>query len=345
MVRLIASGRVLSSCVLASALWLSASFAQQAKAQDFYKGKTLNIVVGNSPGGGFDANGRLLSRHIARFIPGKPDVIVTNMPGASSQTAVQYLDTTAPKDGTAITIFNFGLIGESLLIPSRVKLDFRKYNWIGSIGMDIAVCYMWHAKGAKTLADVQKIPGGLVMGLTSVGTSNDVNQRIMSKIFGVKLKQVSGYPGSAELRLATERGELDGDCGAWGAMPVEWLQGNKVYPFLRTAPILPPDLPKEVPYAVDIAPTKMDADVIRFLIASVEVGRPFVASLSVPPERIRILRDAFNAAVKDPLFIADAEKLRLPVMPRSGEEALKVVESIYATSPEVIEAARKLAAD
>ena len=323
---------------------LVAGAAASAQAQDFYKGKTLNIIVGNSPGGGFDANGRLLSRHIARHIPGKPDVIVTNMPGASSQTAVLYLDNAAPKDGTAITIFNFGLIGESRLIPDKVRIDFRKYNWIGSIGMDIAVCYMWGAKGAKTLDEVRKLPQ-VVMGLTAVGTSNDVNQRIMSKIFGVKLKQVSGYAGSAELRLATERGELDGDCGAWGAVPVEWLQGAKIYPFLRNAAIKPPDLPDSVPYAADIAPTKMDADVIRFLISSVEVGRPFVASAAVPPERIKILRDAFAETMKDPAFLADADKLRLPVTPRVGEDALKVVEAIYAAPQDVVDAARKLTAE
>ena len=229
--------------------------ASGAWAQDFYRGKTINIIVGNTAGGGFDANGRLLSRHIAKHIPGKPDVIVTNMPGASSRTSVLYLDQNAPKDGTAMTIFNFGLIGESRLDPDKVKIDFRKYNWIGSIGMDIAVCYMWHTKGAKTLDEVRKLPQ-VVMGLTNVGTSNDVNQRIMSKIFGVNLKQVSGYPGSAELRLATERGELEGDCGAWGALPIEWIKDKKIYPFLRTAPIIPDDLPKDVPYAVDIAPTK-----------------------------------------------------------------------------------------
>ncbi len=329
-----------------SALACVAAFACAggAQAQDFYKGKTITVVVGNTPGGGFDANGRLLARHIGRFIPGNPDLVVSNMPGASSQRAVQYLDQAAPRDGTVMTIFNFGLIGESKLIPDKVKVDFTKYNWVGSIGMDIAVCYMWHTKGAKTLAEVQKIPE-VVMGLTNVGTSNDVNQRIMSKLFGVKLKQVAGYPGSAELRLATERGELDGDCGAWGAMPADWLEGKKVYPFLRTAPILPPDLPKEVPYAVDIAPNKEAADIIKFLVSSVEVGRPFIMSAAVPAERMKILRDAFNAMVKDPQFIADATKQRLPVMPRSGEEALEVVKGIYAASPDVIEAARKLAND
>jgi tripartite-type tricarboxylate transporter receptor subunit TctC len=120
------------------------------------------------------SNARLLSRYIAKHIPGKPNVIVTNMPGAASQTAVQYLDATAPRDGTAIVMLNLGLITDSLLIAARVKIDFRKYNWIGSVGMDIALCYMWGATGAKTLDDAKKIPF-VHMGLTSVGTSTDIN--------------------------------------------------------------------------------------------------------------------------------------------------------------------------
>src|SRR6266478_1917385 len=279
-----------------------------AQADDFYKGKTLNIVAGYSPGGGVDTNARLLSRHIAKHIPGNPNVIVTNMPGAASQTAVQYLDAKAPRDGTVMVTFNFGLITDSLLTPERVKIDFRKYNWIGSIGMDIAVCYMWGATGAKTLDDAKKMPV-VHMGLTSVGTSNDINQRILKTIFGVKVQQVPGYPGSAELRLAIARGELDGDCGAWGAILPEWLEGKK----------------------------------IKFLISSVEMGRPFIASPSVPPDRIRILRDAFNDTMKDPAFVADATKLRLPNMPRTGEEAIKIVEAIYAAPKNVVDEARKLA--
>lgn len=323
---------------------LVAASLAPAQADDFYKGKTLNIVVGYSPGGGFDANARLLSRHIAKHIPGKPNVIVTNMPGAASQTAVQYLDATAPRDGTVMVIFNFGLITDSLLIPKRVKIDFRKYNWIGSVGMDIAVCYMWGATGAKTLDDAKKMPV-VHMGLTAVGTSNDINQRILKTIFGVKLKQAPGYPGSAELRLAIERGELDGDCGAWGAISPEWLEGGKINPILRTAPIVPPDMPKNVPYAVDIAPTNLDGEVIKFLISSVELGRPFIASRSVPADRMRILRDAFNDTMTDPAFVADATRLRLPVMPRTGEEAIKIVETIYAAPENIVGEARKLAGE
>ncbi len=313
-----------------------------AQADDFYKGKTLNIVAGYSPGGGVDTNARLLSRHIAKHIPGNPNVIVTNMPGAASQTAVQYLDAKAPRDGTVMVTFNFGLITDSLLTPERVKIDFRKYNWIGSIGMDVAVCYMWGATGAKTLDDAKKMPV-VHMGLTSVGTSNDINQRILKTIFGVKVQQVPGYPGSAELRLAIARGELDGDCGAWGAILPEWLEAKKINPILRTAPIVPPDMPKDVPYAVDIAPTNLAGEMIKFLISSVEMGRPFIASPSVPPDRIRILRDAFNDTMKDPAFAADATKLRLPNMPRTGEEAIKIIEAIYAAPKNVVDEARKLA--
>lgn len=310
-------------------------------AQDFYKGKTITVVVGNTPGGGFDANGRLLARHIGRFIPGNPDVIVSNMPGASSQRAVQYLDLNAARDGTVMTIFNFGLIGESKLMPDKVRVDFTKYNWVGSIGMDISVCYMFHAKGIKTLAEAQKAPL-IIMGLTNVGTANDVTQRIMSKLFNVNLKQVAGYPGSAELRLATERGELDGDCGSWGAVPQEWIEAKKIFPILRTAAIQPPDLPNDVPYAVDIAPTPEAAEIIKFLVSSVELGRPFIMSAAVPEERMKIIRTAFDQMVKDPQFISEATKQRLPVTPRSAAEANEVVRRIYAASPATIEAARRL---
>jgi tripartite-type tricarboxylate transporter receptor subunit TctC len=333
----------LATCAVAL-VCLSTGAPSSVHADDFYKGKTLNIVVGYSPGGGVDANARLLSRHFAKHIPGTPNVIVGNMPGAASQTAVQYLDLTAPRDGTVIVAFNFGLITDSLLIPERVKLDFRKYSWIGSVGMDIAVCYMWGATGAKTLDDAKKMPV-VHLGLTAVGTSNDINQRILKTVFGVRVQQVSGYPGSAELRLAIERGELDGDCGAWGGILPEWLESKKVHPILRTAPIVPVDMPKNVPYAVDIAPTKRDGEAIKFLISSVELGRPFIASRSVPVERIRILRDAFNETMADPDFVADATKLRLPVMPRSGEESMQIVDMIYAAPKNVVEDARKLAGE
>jgi tripartite-type tricarboxylate transporter receptor subunit TctC len=315
-----------------------------AAAQDFYRGKTLTILVGFSPGGGFDINARVLARHIGRHIPGSPNTIVQNMPGAGSVTAIHYLEQTAPKDGTVIDIFNFGNIGESRLNPDKVKVDFRKFNWIGSISQDLTVCYVWHAMGVKTLAELKKVPR-VHMGLTGMGTSSDTNQRILKNIFGIPIQQVAGYPGSAEQRIAIERGELDGDCGAWSSIPAEWIAGHKIVPVIRSAPILAPDMRREVPYSVDIAPSERDRQVLRLLLASAQVGRPFIASPAVPSERIRILRDAFNATMKDMQFIAEAEKLRLPISPKTGEEALKIVEDIYATPDDIVQAARKISGE
>jgi len=322
----------------------AAALAGSAAAQDFYRGKTLTILVGFSPGGGFDLNARVLARHIGRHIPGNPTVVVQNMPGAGSLTAVHYLDLSAPKDGTVLDIFNFGNIGDSRLNPDKIRIDFRKFSWVGSISQDLTVCYVWHGFGVKTIADLKSKPR-VHMGLTGMGSSSDTNQRILKNIFGVRVQQVAGYPGSAEQRIAIERGELDGDCGAWSSIPLEWIEGRKIVPVIRSGPSTAPDMPPDVPYSVDIAPSERDRQVLRVLLASAQVGRPFIASQAVPAERVTILRDAFNATMQDPQFIAEAQKLRLPISPKTGEQALKVVEDIYATPDDIVATARKVTAE
>jgi tripartite-type tricarboxylate transporter receptor subunit TctC len=230
------------------------------------------------------------------------------------------------------------------LAPDKVKVDFRKFSWIGSISQDLSVCYTWHTLGLKTLAELQR-HGTVHMGLTGVGTSSDINQKILKEIFKVGVQQVAGYPGSADERLAVERGELDGDCGAWSSIPEDWVAGAKINPVFRSAPVTAPDLPAEVPYAADIAPSAREAEIIRLLTASGQLGRPFLASAAVPAERVALLRRAFDETMKDPEFIADARKGRLPVSPKSGEEALRTVEAIYATPDDIVQAARKIAGE
>src|SRR5581483_454145 len=180
--------------------------SRDASAQDFYQGKTITIVVGFSPGGGFDLFARLLARHIGNFIPGHPAVVVKNMPGAGTMTAVRSLASAAPADGTTIAAFHFGLIGQSRLTPDKVPLDFRKVAWIGSISQDLSICYTWHTLGIRNLAEL-KARKGLHFGLTGIGTNDDIYARILKWILGVDLKQVGGYPGSTDARLAVERGE------------------------------------------------------------------------------------------------------------------------------------------
>ena len=321
----------------------TAAIVSPARAEDFYKGKTLTVMVGFSAGGGFDINARLLARHIGRYIPGNPDVVVVNMPGAGSLTAIVRLDADMPKDGTVIDTFNFGRIGNSLLQPDKTKIDFRNYAWIGSISDDLTACYIWRDKGPKTIADM-KAAGHYYFGLAGVGTSEDLNTKILKNIFGVNIDQVAGYPGSAEIRVAIERGELDGDCGAWSSIPEDWTKSPKFHLVSRSGAVPPPDMPASVPYTVEMAPNDAARKIVRLLLADSEVGRPFIASRAVPKDRIAILRKAFDEAVKDKDFLAEAKKLRLPVSPKSGAEAAKVIAGIYGAPADTVEAARKIVA-
>ena len=328
-----ASATMLAALALPTAL--------PAAADDFYKGKTINIVVGFTSGGGFDANARLLSRHIGRYIPGAPSVIVQNMPGAASLTSVQYLDATAPKDGTVMVTYNFGQIIDAKMAPDRIKVDFRKFNWIGSISVDLSACFVWNTIPGKTIDEIKK-HGQLNFGLTAAGTSNDVNTRIVKNIFGMNIKQISGYPGSAEQKLAVERGELDGGCGNWSSMPPDWIEGKKFTAFIKSSNTTPPDMDPSVPWGAAIAPNEHARDLIKFILGAGEVGRPYMMSLAVPKDRVAIMRAAFDDTVKDPAFVAEAEKLRLPVSPKNGDTALKVVEDIYAAPDNLVEEAKKI---
>jgi tripartite-type tricarboxylate transporter receptor subunit TctC len=312
-----------------------------AHAQDFYKGKTVTIVVGFTPGGGFDANARLLSRHLAGHIPGKPDVIVSNMPGAASMVAVNYLEASAPKDGTIVATFNYGQITASRLQPNKVKADFRNYSWIGSIAEDPEFCFLPKKMGVATFDQV-KARGHLVLGITSSGTANDIVQRIMKSVLGVDLKQISGYPGSTEVKLAMERGEVDGTCGAWSEVPPDWEQHGEIVPYMNFGSFRPANMPKNVPFARDYAKTERDRAIIDALMGASIIGRPFIVSHSVPAERVAILRKAFDETVKDPAFLADAEKLRMPVSPKTAAEARAIVEHVYAAPDDVAQAARRI---
>ena len=326
----------------AIALLIGAATTTSACAEDFYQGKTLTIVVGFTTGGGFDANARLLSRHIGRHIPGNPDVVVSNMPGAASMTSVLYLDSAAAKDGTVLNIFNFGEVGNARMGVSHVNVDFRKFNWIGSVSRDVTVCYLWRALGIPTLDEAKK-RGKLHFSLTAVGTSNDVNQRILKNIIGLDLQQVNGYPGSAEEKLAIERGEIDGNCGSWASTPADWLAGDKIVPITRSGPT-PAGMSPTVPFIVDLVPDK-DREVVRFLAAATEVLRPFIMSAAVPPDRAAILRAGFDATMGDPQFLAEAAKQKLPISPMTAAETKHAVDEIYGASDATVTAARKIAGE
>jgi tripartite-type tricarboxylate transporter receptor subunit TctC len=305
-----------------------------AAEDEFFKGKTVTIVVGYSVGGGYDQYARALARHLGSRIPGNPSVLVQNMPGAASLTAVRYLDANAARDGTVITTFDPGLITESFASPDLFKVKFSDYQWIGTMLRDIRICYAWGATGIRTWDDMMRRKEFLI-GTTAKGSNAYVNGAILRKIFNAPVRQIAGYPGSNEQRLALERGELEGNCGSWSAMPQDWLLHDKINPLVRFSPTRPPDMPPSVPFISDLATTAEQKDLLAVLNASAELGRPFMVAKSVPPQRVNVLRAAFRAALEDEAFRAEAQAQSLPLDPVPGEEAAAIIAKIYSASPEL----------
>jgi tripartite-type tricarboxylate transporter receptor subunit TctC len=305
-----------------------------AAEDEFYKGKTVTLAVGYSVGGGYDQYARALARHLGSRIPGNPSVLVQNMPGAASLTAVRYLDSNAPRDGTVITTFDPGLITESFASPDVFKIRFSDYQWVGTMLRDIRICYAWGATGIKTWDDMMRRKEFLI-GTTAKGSNAYVNGAILRKIFNAPVRQIAGYPGSNEQRLALERGELEGNCGSWSAMPQDWVVHDKFNPLVRFSPKRPSDMPLSVPFISDLATTPEQKDLLAVLNASAELGRPFIVAKAVPPQRVNVLRTAFKAALDDPAFRAEAQAQSLPLDPVPGEEAAAIIGKIYSASPEL----------
>jgi tripartite-type tricarboxylate transporter receptor subunit TctC len=307
---------------------LSLGIARPAAAQDpaaFYRGKTVRIVVGFSAGGGYDIYARVLAKYFARHIPGQPTVIVQNMPGAASLKSVQLLTSGAPTDGTLITTFNPGLITQSITAPDKVGgVKFLDFAWIGNVSEDFRVCYTWNGTRIKSwqelLARTQ-----LNFGNTGVGTS--------------------AYPGSADKRIAIERGELDGDCGSWTSMPEDWLRDNKITVHIRFSRTLLPGMPASAVSARDLLTDPKKREIFNLLTASAVVGRPYIAPKSVPADRLAALRAAFDATMKDPEFLADSEKQHLAVTPMTGAEIETFIRDLYRTPPDIAAAAREISGD
>lgn len=322
---------------------ISLSIVHGAFAQDagFYQGKTLRIVVGLTPGGGYDTYARLLGRHIGRHIPGQPFVVVQNMPGAGSLTSVRALDVTQAADGLTITAFNAGLITQSITSPNEVNVDLRNYAWLGSASEDIRVCFTWHTRNAKTWTDLlgQK---ELSFGATAPGTLGYVEARIVKDYLKVPLRLVPGYPGSAEKRLAVESGELDGDCGGWVNIPPDWIKEKKINVLVRFSRTLLPGMDASAPFAGDLLKDDAQRLVYALLVAPEEIGRPFIVSKAVPNDRLATLRKAFMGSLADPALVAEADRGGLTLSPVTGDEVMSRLNELYRAPPEVVAEARTI---
>lgn len=332
--------KIAFSALLASLFAAGPAAAQSV--EEFYKGKTIRLIVGYSPGGGHDLNARMLGRHIGKYIPGKPNVVVENMPGASSMKSVQYLDAGAATDGTVIVAFSSGLVTESLTRPDHIPVNLTKYSWLGSLSQEVRVCYMRADMGIKTFKDAIK-GKEIVFGQTGPGSASYIDANILKDIYGFNLKVILGYPGGAEKKIAVERKELDGDCTSFSTVPIEWVKQGKVIILSRGSTVLLPGMPPETPYIVDLTDDPQQKALIKFLLSPAYVGRPYIMSKSVPADRLAAVRKAFDAALKDPELLAEADKQQLPVVGSlNGDEAAAYIAEMYKNTPEVIAAARKI---
>jgi tripartite-type tricarboxylate transporter receptor subunit TctC len=323
----------------AIALFLSLP-ANSAGVEDFYRGRTVSVIIGFSVGSGYDLYARLLARHIGKHIPGHPSVVPQNMPGAGSLKAASYVFSVAPKDGTVIGTMSRSLPIEPLL--GDLKLDGRAFTWLGNITSNASLCATWHATAVKTWADVLAKP--VTLGGEGAGSDLDNFAVILRTMFGAKVKLVTGYPGGSEVNLAIERGELDGRCGwSWDSIKStrpDWLRDHKLNLLVVFALDRPADIPPEVPLIMDMARNDEERDILRVHLAGQYLGRPFFAPPGIPDDRKAALRAAFDATMTDPDFVADALKMRLEVAPVTGAEIDRLLAQIYATPRDVIEKAR-----
>jgi tripartite-type tricarboxylate transporter receptor subunit TctC len=312
-----------------------------ASAQEpFYNGKTIRIVVGFSAGGGFDTYSRTIARHMGRHIPGHPTFIVENMPGAGSLISANYLYRIAKPDGLTIGHFIGGLLLGQILGQKGIEFDARKFEYLGAPVNEHPVCALTKASGVTSVEKWMAAPAPVKMGGVAPGSSNPDNvTRATKAALGLPIQVVTGYKGTAEIRLATEGGELAGACWGWGSLRATWRKGldaGEVQVVLQVAPKSHPDLPG-VPLAINLARTDEGR---RLLDAAVHNDSVLVRTYTLPPgtpkDRVQILRRAFQDTLRDPAFLADADKAKLEVDPISGEDIERTVQRLFTLEPALI---------
>jgi len=319
--------------------------ALAASVEEFYKGKTIHFVVGGSAGGGYDTYTRLIARHFAQYVPGKPSTVVQNMPGAAMLISANYIFNSAPRDGTSIGHWSGPLILQQLMGNPAVKFEGRKFNWVGMPTPDSLVCILTERSGIKTAEDWRKAKTRVKLGAIGPGTSGTDDTKLLAAATGFPLQLIEGYKGTADIRAAAEQGEVDGTCAfGWQSAKVTWanaLRTRQVHVVLQTMLEPHPEL-KGVPLAVDYAKTEEGKKLLR--IASELYGKQRLYSLppQVPEQRVRALQKAFTDTLKDPQLLAEAGKAKLEIDPVDGPGIEKMVNGLYELEPAVLNRVKQL---
>jgi tripartite-type tricarboxylate transporter receptor subunit TctC len=316
---------------------LAVTPANAADEADFYRGKQITFIVGSGAGGVYDVASRVLAPFLGNHIPGNPKIVIENMPGASSLKSATYMASAAARDGTVISMPLSSVATAQLLTPSGANFDPTKFSWIGSITRDPYIGYVWHTSPIQTLQDLKTKE--VVMGADSLGSAGADVAVIAKAFLGLKIRLVLGYADSPAVKLAMEKGEVEGTfANAFADLKTqrpEWIRDKTVRIIVQHGLEKSPELP-DVPLLIDLAQTDSDREALKLLLARQEFAKPIFAPPGIPPERLTILRRAFDESMKDPAFLKSAQDARLPVDgPMSGEDLAKEVNELGATPHEV----------
>jgi hypothetical protein len=312
--------------------------APPAAADDYFKGKTIRIIAGSEAGGMYDTFARLVARHLGEHLPGKPLIVVADMPGASGVRAANYLYEVAPKDGTVLASFNKAMPFYQVMGEGGIRFKAEELAWIGGLIQANDVVTVWHTTGVKTIEDAKRRE--IVMGaLTYIGT-NWTYPVLLNAVAGTKFKVVTGYPSGIAVDHAMEKGEVEGrgsnQWNGWKTIHPDWVRDGKVIPLVQVGLRKEADLPN-VPLLTDVAQNDEQRRMLRFVSEAQAIDGPIAGPPGVAPEVVTILRQGFNAMASDAAFRADGEKLKLDLGPLPGEEVAKIVASIMATPPAIVE--------
>jgi tripartite-type tricarboxylate transporter receptor subunit TctC len=324
---------------------LVAAPAQADPVADFYRGKTINLIVGTSAGNDYDYRGRLIARHLGRHIPGEPTIVPQNMPGAGGIKAANYLATIAPKDGTAVHMIMTNMMATQAMGVPGVEFDTRAFRWIGNTTSTPNVINSWHTSGITKIEEVKTKE--LIVGAPK-GTAGVVYPTLLNKLAGMKFKIVTGYPGGNEVNIAMERGEVQGrgsnSWASWKSTRPQWLAEKKIHILVQVGLKRDREL-ADVPLLLELVGSERDRKLMTFISAETAISRALVTTPGVPAERVTALRRAFDAMAKDPQFLAEAAKAKMDIAPMTGEDAQVIADQIANTPSDVVAYAKEVLGD
>jgi tripartite-type tricarboxylate transporter receptor subunit TctC len=329
-----------SSLLIAFALATGVVAAQADPVADFYRGKTVNVLIGVGVGGEYDLQARLVARHIGKHIPGNPTVVPQNMTGAGGLKMANYLYNVAPQDGTYIGMIANSFPALQVVGLPGLQFDAVKFNWLGTIAPTVETMAVWHTTGVKTIDDVRKRE--TIAGASGKGAITYTLPAMMNEVLGTKFKIVTGYSGGNQINLAMERGEVEArnnTWSSWKATKKDWLDHKKITIIVQAGPKAA-DL--DAPLVEDLAKTPEEKQLVELIVSGTQLGRPLATTPNVPADRLAALRAAFVATMKDPEFQAEAAKLNFEVNPVDGVAMQKVVGKILSTPKAIGQRAKPL---